>query len=121
VPLRKIAADIVDHSMSRPRPRPHDGKIEINVLAAKPGSAAQKRHIDAGVATAFRNQPQAVKAGDLLIMSAQMANDQNGLVAGASDDPRQPCFGSSAEAQAEIIIDKFEKLCEAAGRRFQTS
>jgi len=54
-------------------------------------------------------------------MSAQMANDQNGLVAGASDDPRQPCFGSSAEAQAEIIIDKFEKLCEAAARRFQTS
>jgi len=36
------------------------------VLAAKPGSAAQKRHVDAGVATAFRHQPHAVKAGDLL-------------------------------------------------------
>ena len=53
----------------------YDGTIEINVLAAKPGSAAQKRHVDAGVPTAFRHQPQAVKAGDLLFMSAQMAID----------------------------------------------
>ncbi len=28
---------------------PYDGKIEINVIAAKPGSTAGKRHIDAGV------------------------------------------------------------------------
>ncbi|MEW6454562.1 MAG: Rid family hydrolase [Pseudomonadota bacterium] len=94
---------------------PHDGNIEINVLAAKPGSAAQKRHIDAGVATAFLNQPQAVKAGDLLITSAQMACDRNGLVASAAVDPRQPHFGSTAEAQAEAIIDKFEKICAKAG------
>jgi enamine deaminase RidA (YjgF/YER057c/UK114 family) len=94
---------------------PYDGKIEINVLAAKPGSPSQKRHVDAGVATAFRNQPQAVKAGDLLITSAQMACDQNGLVAGAMIDPRQPHFGSSAEAQAEAIIDKYEKICAKAG------
>ena len=42
-----------------------DGKIEINVIAAKPGSAAGKRH-RCCIATAFRHQPQAVKAGDLL-------------------------------------------------------
>ena len=49
---------------------PYDGKIEINVIAARPGSAASKRHIDAGVATAFRHQPQAVKPGDLLFIPA---------------------------------------------------
>src|ERR1700751_5962681 len=52
---------------------PYDGKIEINVIAAKPGIAAAKRHIDAGVATAFRHQAQAVKAGDLLFIPALMA------------------------------------------------
>ena len=57
---------------------PYDGKIEINVLAAKPGGAAQKRQIDAGVPTAFRHQPQAVKAGDLLFMSGLMAIDGDG-------------------------------------------
>ena len=93
---------------------PYDGTIEINVLAAKPGSAAQKRHVDAGVPTAFRHQPQAVKADDLLFMSAQMAIDGDGLIA-AVDDARQPRFGSRAQIQAEHIIDNIEKLCQAAG------
>jgi enamine deaminase RidA (YjgF/YER057c/UK114 family) len=94
---------------------PYDGKIEINVIAAKPGSAASKRHIDAGVITAFRHQPQAVKAGDLLFMSALMAAEKDGLVRSAAVDPRQPYFSSSPEAQAECIVDNIAKLCEAAG------
>jgi enamine deaminase RidA (YjgF/YER057c/UK114 family) len=94
---------------------PYDGKIEINVLAAKPGSAGQKRAIDAGVPTAFRNQPQAVKAGDLLFMSGLMAFDGKGLAPGMAEDPHQPHFSSSAEAQAEFIIGNIEKLCKAAG------
>lgn len=94
---------------------PHDGKIEINVMAARPGSAAQKRQIDAGVATLFRNQPQAVRSGDLLIMSAAMAIDRDGLAASAALDTRQPRLGSRAQQQAEVIIDNFAKLCEAAG------
>lgn len=94
---------------------PYDGKIEINIVAAKPGSAAQKRHIDAGVTTAFRNQPQAVKAGDLLFMPALMAIDRDGLVRAAEVDPRQPHFSSPPEAQAECIADNIGKLCQAAG------
>ena len=74
---------------------PYDGKIEINVIAAKPGSAAAKRHIDAGVATAFRHQPQAVKAGDLLFIPALMAADRDGLLPSAAVNPRQPYFSSS--------------------------
>jgi enamine deaminase RidA (YjgF/YER057c/UK114 family) len=94
---------------------PYDGKIEINVIAAKPGSAAAKRHIDAGVITAFRHQPQAVKAGDLLFMSALMAIDKDGLVPAAAMDQRQPYFSSSPEAQAECIIGNSARLCGAAG------
>jgi enamine deaminase RidA (YjgF/YER057c/UK114 family) len=94
---------------------PYDGKIEINVIAAKPSSAASKRHIDAGVATAFRHQPQAVKAGDLLFMPALMAAGRDGLAPSAAVDPRQPYFSSSSEAQAEAITDNIARLCEAAG------
>ncbi|MBX9824651.1 MAG: hypothetical protein K2Y27_06610 [Xanthobacteraceae bacterium] len=94
---------------------PHDGKIEINVLAVKPGGAARKSQVDAGVATAFMNQPQAVKAGDLLFISGLMAIDRNGLVPQAAADPNLPYFSSSAEAQAEFIIGNIQKLCEAAG------
>ena len=94
---------------------PYDGKIEINVLAAKPGSAAARRNIDAGVPTAFRFQPQASKAGDLLFIPALMAADGDGLLPSAAVNPRQPYFSSPAEAQAELIIGNITKLCEAAG------
>src|SRR5882724_2862054 len=98
---------------------PYDGKIEINVLAVKPTGAAKKRPIDAGVVTAFRQQPQAMRAGDLVFISALMAIDKNGLVPSAGEDPRQPCFASAPEAQAEFIIDNFARLCEAAGTALQ--
>ncbi|HEY2134867.1 MAG TPA: RidA family protein, partial [Xanthobacteraceae bacterium] len=94
---------------------PYDGKIEINVIAARPGSAAARRHVDAGVATAFRHQAQAVRAGDLVFIPALMAADHDGLVPSAAVDPRQPYFASSAERQAEVIIDNIARLAEAAG------
>ena len=94
---------------------PYDGKIEINVIAAKPNSEATKRHVNAGVATAFRYQPQAVKAGDLLFIPALMAAGRDGLMPSAVLDPRQPYFSSSPEAQAETIIGNVARLCEAAG------
>jgi enamine deaminase RidA (YjgF/YER057c/UK114 family) len=100
----------IDHGLA-----PYDGKIEINVIAAKPGSAARKRHIDAGIATAFRQQPQAVKAGDLLFIPALMAADREGLLPATAADPRQPYFSSSPEMQAEAIVDTIARLCAAAG------
>jgi enamine deaminase RidA (YjgF/YER057c/UK114 family) len=100
----------IDHGLA-----PYDGKIEINVIALKPGGATRRQHIDAGVATAFRNQPQALKVGDLLFISGLMAIDRDGLVKSAAADPRQPHFSSAAEAQAEVIIDNIERLCRAAG------
>ena len=64
----------VEHALA-----PYDGKIEINVLAAKPGSTAKKHHVDAGVTTSFHGQPQAVKAADLLFISGLMAIERDGL------------------------------------------
>ena len=54
---------------------------------------AQKRHVDAGVPTAFRHQPQAVKAGDLLFMSGLMAIDGDGLA------PRPPTTRASRSSR----------------------
>jgi enamine deaminase RidA (YjgF/YER057c/UK114 family) len=85
---------------------PYHGKIEINVLALKPGGAARKRHIDASVTTALHRQPQALRAGDLLFISGLMAADRDGLTPSAARDPRQPWFSSPAQMQAEIIIGK---------------
>jgi enamine deaminase RidA (YjgF/YER057c/UK114 family) len=43
-----------------------------------------------------------------------MAADHTGLLPSAAVDPRQPHFSSSAEAQAEAIIDNIARLCDAA-------
>ena len=94
---------------------PRDGKIEINILAVKPGGAAKKRSIVAEVATAFLGQPQAVRAGDLLFVSGMMAIDRDGLVDAGRMNPRQPWFSSPAEEQAACIVDNVAGLCEAAG------
>jgi len=94
---------------------PYDGNIEINVLRSSPARLRSGVQTDAGVPTAFRHQPQAMKAGDLLFMSGLMAFDGHGLAASAAIDSRQPQFSSSAEAQAEFIIGNIAKLCEAAG------
>jgi enamine deaminase RidA (YjgF/YER057c/UK114 family) len=94
---------------------PYHGKIEINVLALKPGGVARKRHIEASVTTALHHQPQAVRAGDLLFISGLMAADRDGLAPSAARDPRQPWFSSPAQMQADIIIGNIKRLCEAAG------
>ena len=85
------------------------------MLALKPGGTTRRQTIDAGVPTAFRNQPQATKAGDLLFISGLMAFDGAGLAPSAVIDSRQPQFASSPEIQAEFIIGNIEKLCAAAG------
>jgi enamine deaminase RidA (YjgF/YER057c/UK114 family) len=92
-----------------------DGKLEINVLALKPANGTSKQIVDAGVSTAFSDQPQAVKAGDLLFISALMANDGNGIVDSAEFDPQYPYFNATAERQAECIIRNAQRICEAAG------
>ena len=95
---------------------PYDGKIEINVIAAKPRQRCRASGISMpALSTAFRHQPQAVKAGDLLFIPALMAADREGLLPAAAVDPRQPYFSSSPEAQAEAIIDNIARLCAAAG------
>ena len=50
-----------------------------------------------------------------MFIPALMAADRNGLIPAAAVDARQPHFSSSAEAQAEAIIDNITRLCEAAG------
>ena len=94
---------------------PVDGTIEINVLALKSDGATKKEPIEVGVYPGFDGWPEAVRAGDLLFLSGLMAADRGGLVETATPDPGQPYYQSSAEAQAEFILDNAAKLCAAAG------
>ena len=89
-----------------------DGRIEINILAHRRGAAA-KTVVEAGVATTFADQAEAVRCGDLVFVSALMAADGEGPL--AAPDPRQPHFGDPAGEQADAILDAAERICAAAG------
>jgi enamine deaminase RidA (YjgF/YER057c/UK114 family) len=61
-------------------------------------------------------QPQAVKAGPFLFLSAQMATDyKNGLAPEARADANFPYYGSSIKKQVEYILKNVEAICQAAG------
>ena len=69
-PFRRVGADVVDHPVHRARA----GALRRQDRDQRAGGEVRRRrdeaaHIDAGVATAFRHQPQAVRVGDLLFMS----------------------------------------------------
>jgi enamine deaminase RidA (YjgF/YER057c/UK114 family) len=92
-----------------------EGRIEINAIALRSDGAAKKEIVDAGVFPGFEKQPQAVRAGDLLLLSGLMAADRGGVVPHAMPDAHQPFYQSTAKAQAEYILDNVEKICAAAG------
>jgi len=96
-----------------------DARVEINAIALAGGARARMRAIDAGFHTGIDGQPAAVLAGDLLLCSALLAADAEGPLPGCSPDPRQPWFGSRAEAQVDHIVARAHALCARAGTRLE--
>jgi enamine deaminase RidA (YjgF/YER057c/UK114 family) len=92
-----------------------NARIEINTIALKSGAKTKREPIDAGVFPAYRGLPQAIRAGDLLLLSGLLAIDENGIVASARIDPEQPYHGSSVQAQMDAMLDNAAKICSAAG------
>jgi enamine deaminase RidA (YjgF/YER057c/UK114 family) len=92
------------------------GRIEINTISLRRGSATKKQLIDAGVPMPYAGQVQAILAGDLLFLSGLMAVDEHGaLAAEARIDPRRPYFGDAAQLQTDYILTQAERLCSKAG------
>jgi len=81
------------------------GRIEINTVSVRKGGATRKEVIDAEVPMPYAGQVQAVRAGDLLLLSNLMAVDENGALATAKD------IGS----QTNHVLSSAERLCRKAG------
>lgn len=90
--------------------------VEINIIALRDDAVStQKETIECDVAAACDEFPAAVKAGDLLFLSGLMANDRSGMAGDVGTIARQPLYGSSVGMEAQIILEKAEKICAAAG------
>ena len=92
-----------------------DARIEINTIALTDAGSTRKQIVDGGVVPAYRGYSQAVRAGDLLFISGLMAVDEAGLVEAAQISPAQPYFGSTVQAQMDVLLKNAQKICLAAG------
>ena len=93
------------------------GRIEIalTLLANDSTLAMETIHTDKAPKP-FGHEPQAVKAGDLLFFSGQMACDENGLVPeGLVRTAAYPYYGQSGRLQMRYMLKNVAAVCEAAG------
>lgn len=91
---------------------PHQGlglkgaRVEIALQLVKPRAGIDVETIETDAAPKpVVHEPQAVRAGDLLFLSSQMAHDENGV----SSPPPSP------KAQMNEILENAAAICDAAG------
>jgi enamine deaminase RidA (YjgF/YER057c/UK114 family) len=93
-----------------------DGHIEVTLVAVTDGGKTKKQVIRTDKAPSpLFHESQAVRAGELLFLSGQLATDENGLVAAARVDPDLPYRINGPAAQMQAIMDHAEAICAAAG------
>jgi len=68
----------------------------------------------------FSHEPQAIKAGNFLFLSQQMACDSRGVLApGMLRHPEFPWYGLPGKAQMRYMLRNVSAICEAAGTRLE--
>ena len=93
------------------------GRIEIalTLIADDSNLSIEAIHTDK-VPKPFGHEPQAVRVGDFLFFSGQMACDDEGLLPeGMSRTQAYPYYGQPARAQMRHMLGNIAAICEAAG------
>ena len=93
-----------------------DALLEITIVALRDGGATRKEVIATDNAPApIFHESQAVRAGDIVFLSNQIAADHNGLAAAARINPQYPYGVNSPAEQMRAIMDNAQAICHAAG------
>jgi enamine deaminase RidA (YjgF/YER057c/UK114 family) len=90
-----------------------ESKIEINIFGVRDGAKIRKEIIEHKPSQAMRLGPAAVRAGDLLCLSALYAADENGALPGAPSGLRY--FGAAVQHQMRAVLDAADAITRAAG------
>jgi enamine deaminase RidA (YjgF/YER057c/UK114 family) len=91
-------------------------KIEIALTLVMPSSSLKVQTIETDRAPRPTTwEPQAVRAGDLLFFSTQLAADEHGLAREVQRDPDWPFHDQLAKRQMRYVLQNIEAICEAAG------
>jgi enamine deaminase RidA (YjgF/YER057c/UK114 family) len=92
-------------------------KIEIALTLLANDAKIKKETIEtAGAPPPLGHEPQAIRAGNFVFLSQQMAFGQDGRLApGMERDPAFPWYGSPGRAQMRYMLKNVAAICEAAG------
>jgi|TARA_B110000196_G_scaffold222666_1_gene191725 enamine deaminase RidA (YjgF/YER057c/UK114 family) len=101
---------------------PHSGmnhrdiKVEASLMLLTDESHLKKEVIEASDAPKpLGHEPQAIKVGNLLFFSTQMAFDNNGKLAeGMTRNPAAPWYGRPAQTQMRYMMENINAISEAA-------
>jgi enamine deaminase RidA (YjgF/YER057c/UK114 family) len=91
------------------------GIIEINVMAVKDDGAVQKEIVACDIPSTMAYGPSAVRAGDLFLLSALVAADEDGAIAGVEAGAGMPYHAVSSRSQMRYILETAQRICHTAG------
>ncbi len=92
-----------------------NGIIEINILGVRDDGAIRKEIIAEDLPRGAAFGPAAVRAGDLLCLSALVAADDSGTMVPPALISQLRYSGGGAARQMEAILDMAERVCAAGG------
>src|SRR5262249_49809123 len=89
---------------------------QIAVVALRREGATRRQAVMAdAVPEPIYHEPHAMRAGDLLFFSTQIAATKDGLCPGGRRDPNYPYYGLPSRAQMRFVMENVARICEAAG------
>jgi len=96
-----------------------ESKIEINIFGVRDDSKVKKEIIEHTRSAAMRLGPAAVRAGDLLCLSALYAADENGALPDVGKSAGLHYLGVPSRNQMRPILDAADAICHAGGTSLQ--
>lgn len=90
-------------------------KVEINMLGVRDGGKIKKQYIDHPESETMRLGPAAVRAGDMLCLSALYAADDDGVIPASRDATALRHLGVPVQHQMRAILDAANEICAAGG------
>jgi len=92
-----------------------ESKIEINIFGVRDTGKIKKQIIDHKPSAHMRLGPAAVRAGDLLCLSALYAADDDGAIPAVRHAAGLRYFGAPAQYEMRTILGAAEDICKAGG------
>jgi enamine deaminase RidA (YjgF/YER057c/UK114 family) len=89
--------------------------VEINIFGLRDDAKAKKEIIEHRPSQHMRLGPAAVRAGDLLCLSALYAADADGVLGPVCDTAGLKYFGAAARLEMQAILAAADDICRTAG------